>query len=94
MADHSVLLGRLADDFTAKVRAGQMPDIDEYARGHPEIGERIRALFPTLLFLEGIAAGKPVDAITAAPGGGPADLAPGQVFNHYRIERELGRGAW
>jgi serine/threonine protein kinase len=94
MADNSVLLGRLADDFTAKVRAGQMPDIDDYARQNPEIGERIRALFPTLMFLEGMAAGKlepSGDATTLAPAGS-ADLAPGQIFNQYRIERELGRG--
>jgi serine/threonine protein kinase/WD40 repeat protein len=96
MTDNSVQLGHLADDFTAKIRAGQMPDIEEYAQRHPEIAERIRALFPTLLFLEGMAAAKPMlgnaEAATQAPGGGSTHLAPGSIFNHYRIERELGRG--
>jgi len=77
MADNSVLLGHLADDFTAKVRAGQMPQIDDYAQRHPEISERIRALFPTLLFLEGMAAGKP-----AAGGSGVATLALGSAVDH------------
>ena len=95
MPENSVLLGQLAEEFTAKVRAGQMPQIEDYARQHPELSERIRALFPTLLFLEGMAAGKPANgsaAATVAPGGGPADFAAGQMFNQYRIERELGRG--
>jgi WD40 repeat protein len=94
--DQSMLLGQLAEDFTAKVRAGQMPQVEDYAREHPEISERIRALFPTLLFLEGMAAGKPApgsnSAATLAPGDGRAELAAGQTFNQYRIERELGRG--
>jgi WD40 repeat protein len=95
MAENSVLLGQLAEEFTARVRAGKLPQIEEYARQHPALGERIRALFPTLLFLEGMAAGKPADgsaAATVAPGGGPADFAAGQTFNQYRIERQLGRG--
>ncbi len=95
MAENSVLLGQLAEEFTARVRAGKMPQIEEYARQHPEIGERIRALFPTLLLLEGMAAGNPAAAsaaATVAPASGPADFTAGQTFNQYRIERELGRG--
>jgi serine/threonine protein kinase/WD40 repeat protein len=96
MPDNSLLLGQLVEEFTARMRAGQMPDLEEYARQHPELAERIRALFPTLLLLEGMAAGKPGaegrEATTGAPAVDGAVLAPGQTFNHYRIERELGRG--
>jgi eukaryotic-like serine/threonine-protein kinase len=91
MPEDSVLLGNLVEDFTARVRAGQLPDLEEYSRQHPQLAERIRALFPTLLLLEGMAGGKAADLATA-PGGDPGVLAPGQTFNHYRIERELGRG--
>ncbi|HMF11156.1 MAG TPA: hypothetical protein VKE94_02590, partial [Gemmataceae bacterium] len=55
MADESVLLGELAEQFSARVRQGQLPDIEEYARNHPILAPRIRELFPTLMLLEGMA---------------------------------------
>jgi hypothetical protein len=89
MADESVLLGELAEQFSARVRQGQLPDIEEYARDHPSLAARIRELFPTLMLLEGMAG-------AAAPSGetprSPSDLAAGQTFGAYRIEREIGRG--
>jgi eukaryotic-like serine/threonine-protein kinase len=51
MADDS-LLGQLAEEFTQKVREGAHPEIEEFARSHPELADRIRELFPTLIFLE------------------------------------------
>src|SRR5438477_7570210 len=86
MADESVLLGQLAEDFSARVRRGELPDVEEYAARHGELAERIRALFPTLLLLEGLANG----SADAAPA--PAVLSHGSSFGAYRIERELGRG--
>ena len=59
MAEASVVLGELAEEFSGRVRRGEMPDVEEYARRHPELAERIRALFPTLMLLEGMAAGVP-----------------------------------
>src|SRR5262245_24972378 len=96
MADESALLGQLAEEFTAAVRAGKLPDVEEYARRHPALAERVRALFPTLLLLEGMARGEPgsnggADA-TLPHAAGAADLRPGQEFGPYRIERVRGRG--
>jgi serine/threonine protein kinase/WD40 repeat protein len=85
MADDSVLLGELAEEFSRRVREGQMPDIEEYAKAHPTLAERIRELFPTLMFLEGMAGAK--TGAAERP-----EIAPGSVFGNYRIERELGRG--
>src|SRR5262245_29309854 len=87
MADESVLLGQLAEEFAARVRAGQLPALEEYAARHPALAERIRALFPTLLLLEGLAAGG-----TATAENGSTELRPGAVFGAYRIERPIGRG--
>jgi hypothetical protein len=42
MADESLLLGQLAEEFTRRVREGKPPEIEEYAQRHPEIAERIR----------------------------------------------------
>jgi len=52
LSDESLLLGRLAEELTRAVREGKSPDVEEYAGKHPEIGVRIRELFPTLLALE------------------------------------------
>jgi serine/threonine protein kinase/WD40 repeat protein len=87
MPDESVLLGQLAEAFSARVRQGQMPDIEDYARQHPELAERIRELFPTLMFLEGMAGAAGEEAPHPA-----GELAPGQAFGTYRIQREVGRG--
>jgi serine/threonine protein kinase/WD40 repeat protein len=87
MPDESVLLGQLAEAFSARVRQGQMPDIEDYARQHPELAERIRELFPTLMFLEGMA-GTASSEVSHPVG----ELAAGQAFGTYRIQREVGRG--
>jgi serine/threonine protein kinase/WD40 repeat protein len=87
MPDESVLLGELAEEFAARVRAGQMPAVEEYAERHPALADRIRALFPTLMLLEGLAAGGP-----AATTGAGAALGSGAAFGGYRIEAVLGRG--
>src|SRR4051794_10473990 len=84
MADDSAILAELAEEFTAQVRAGTMPRVEEFAGRAPHLAERIRHLFPTLMLLEGMAGG----AATPAP----AVLAPGALFGAYRIEREIGRG--
>ena len=84
MADASVLLGQLADEFTGRVRGGDRPDVEDYVRQHPALADRIRALFPTLLMLEGL----------AGPDGSdrrPPDR-PGRSFGPYRLVREVGRG--
>ena len=91
MRDDSLILGQLAEEFTARVRQRQMPDIEDYAGRHPELAERIRALFPTLLLLEGLAAGQatlgPEQSLPSL-----ADIGPGVDFGNYRIDGEIGRG--
>jgi serine/threonine protein kinase len=88
MPDDSLLLGQLAEEFTTRMRQGQLPSLDEYATRHPHLAERVRALFPTLLLLEGLSNVTPAGA---APPAAP-ELAAGTVLGAYRIEREIGRG--
>jgi hypothetical protein len=52
--DNSLLLGQLAEEFTRAIREETMPDIEEYALKYPEIGPRLRKLFPTLVALENV----------------------------------------
>ncbi len=87
MSDES-LLGQLAEEFTQRVRAGELPDLEEYAGRHPRLAGRIRELFPTLMLLEGMA-----DASSSAtPHAAAAQVSSGSIFGNYRIEREIGRG--
>ncbi len=83
MPDDS-LLGGLAEEFTHRVREGKLPDIEEYARRYPELADRIRELFPTLMILEGMAASTCGAATEAAR----PPLSPGSSFGNYRIVRE------
>ncbi len=53
--ERSVILGRLAEEYTRALRAGGKPDVEEYASRHPELRQRIRELFPTLAALESAA---------------------------------------
>jgi eukaryotic-like serine/threonine-protein kinase len=71
-------LERLADEFVGRLRRGERPDPQEYADRHPDLAERIRALFPTLVLMEQIAPDVPPDV--------PPRLG------EYRLVRELGRG--
>src|SRR5437879_2182870 len=87
MADESVLLGELAEEFSRQVREGQWTDIEDYARRYPDLAERIRELFPTLMLLEGLA-GRTGQAGAA----GQPEIGAGAAFGAYRIEREIGRG--
>ncbi len=42
-------LNTLAEEFLTRYRRGERPALSEYVRRHPELAERIRALFPTLV---------------------------------------------
>ena len=81
-----LLLALIADEFTREVREGKPRDIEEYARKYPELAERIRELFPTLMMLEGMA------AAGGASAEAPSILAPSSIFGRYRIVGEIGCG--
>ena len=92
MRHDSDLLGQLAEEFTARVRQGQMPNIEDYAGDHPELARGIRDLFPALLLLKGLACGTQAPAAGGCtPGPGPG-IGLGSTFGAYQIEREIGRG--
>src|SRR5207244_709176 len=72
----------LAEAFLERIRRGENPSIEEYARECPEHAERIRDLFPALLAVERAA------SLTAPDG----TQEPPARLGEYRIVREIGRG--
>jgi len=79
-------LAKLTEEFVSKIRRGDTPDPEEYAVRYPQLAERIRELFPTLIMLENAAGAK--DARLTHK----EILSAGTVFGAYHIQRELGRG--
>ncbi len=102
--EKSALLGRLAEEFTQAIRKGAKPDVEEYATRYPELGRRIRDLFPTLIVLEGAAVeGSPEGGTAPKPSAEeapPSRSAPATarfvsgtiLSSRYRIVGLLGKG--
>src|SRR5262245_66380880 len=79
------LMAQLADEFLERVNAGERPDVEEYARRHPEVAAFVRQMFPALLLLR---------VPPTEPGSPEAEAeAPGRgSLGDFRIVREVGRG--
>jgi serine/threonine protein kinase/tetratricopeptide (TPR) repeat protein len=81
------LVGQVADEFTARLKRGEQPDVEEYAQAHPEVGDLLRGILPTLEALH------PDDADSEQYDDSPSplELVKG-CLGDYRIIREIGRG--
>src|SRR5262245_7785684 len=79
------LMAQLADEFLERVNAGETPDVEEYARRHPEVAGFVRQMFPALLLLR---------VPPTEPGGAEVEAeAEGRgCLGDFRIVREVGRG--
>ena len=67
----------LAEEYLERLRLGECPSINEYARAHPEWAGRIRELFPAVAALEGLKA---------------EEAGPSQTLGDLRLLSEIGRG--
>ncbi len=47
----------LAEAFLERYRRGERPSLSEYTDKHPELAERIRAVFPALVAMEEVGRG-------------------------------------
>jgi serine/threonine protein kinase len=82
---------RLAEEFVARHRRGEHPDLTEYTERFPQYAAAIRDLFPALVLIEQVkpGAGEPTGAYTAATSPAGHRL---ERLGDYRILREVGRG--
>ena len=81
------LMGRIADDFLARLDAGEQPRIDEYTRKHPSLADAIREVLPALSTMRALS---PDAGDSFVPGS--EDATTTRRLGDYRIIREVGRG--
>src|SRR5262245_16349017 len=82
---------RLAEEFVARHRRGEHPDLAEYVERFPQHAEAIRDLFPALALIERV---KPADGDPMGTYAGMAGTAGGRAerLGDFRILGEVGRG--
>src|SRR5262245_12870456 len=81
---------QLAEEFAARLRAGERPALSEYTSRYPEYAEQIRALFPALVAMEQLKP-RPGDLSGEFDGLGGEEEPP-RYLGDYRLLREVGRG--
>lgn len=81
---------QVLEDFTTRIQAGELLDLDACVAEHPEYAERLGQLLPAMHVLLAFGASQSV----AVDGPAPRDLVPDAngVLGDFRILRELGRG--
>lgn len=84
----------LADEFTARLRAGQQPAIEDYAARYPEHAAMIRAVFPSIALVEKAHLQQDQQR-QASPGhvshAALSSAAPRRLGD-FELVREIGRG--
>jgi WD40 repeat protein/serine/threonine protein kinase len=75
------LVGRVADEFIERLDRGEQPDVEEFARRHPEAAGVLRQVLPALQLV------RPSSPPTGDP---PAPVSG--VLGDFRLIGEVGRG--
>jgi serine/threonine protein kinase len=81
------LVGQVADEFTERLKAGEQPDIEQYAQRYPQIADVLRQLLPALQVMGGSVSDQPLVNSAADSTSGPPEC-----LGDFRIVREIGRG--
>ena len=82
---------RLAEEFVARHRRGEHPDLSEYTERFPQYAEAIRDLFPALVLIERVKPGGGDPTGTYA-GAAAAEGRRPERLGDFRILGEVGRG--
>ena len=77
----------LADEYSARLRSGESPSIEEFVSRAPEHQAAIRSLFPTIAVMEQISLQEHLDRRSKRH-----PLASQDRLGDFRIVREIGRG--
>jgi serine/threonine-protein kinase len=82
-------LDLLVEEIAAKLQAGEPVDVEALVQRHPEHGERIRQLLPTLEALARLGPSLGPECSGLVPSS--SEVAP-ETLGDFRIFREVGRG--
>ena len=82
-------LERLAEEFIARLRAGERPALSEYAERYPELADQILELFPALVEMEQL---KPVTADHSEAFVSSVKPSDPERVGEFRILRRIGHG--
>ncbi len=80
------------EEFLGRFRAGEAPSTTEFELRYPDLAGRIRALFPTLLLLEGRPQSQETKCSLPSFTFTSLGESPTALLGPFRIVRELGRG--
>lgn len=78
------LLAALADDFAARLRRGEHPQIEEYTASHPDLAERIGKVFQAVALME---QSRTIDY------SGVTDRV-GAIIGRYKLLERIGEGGF
>jgi serine/threonine protein kinase/WD40 repeat protein/Flp pilus assembly protein TadD len=81
------LVAGVTDEFMERLRRGDRPEVDDYARRYPQIASVLRHVLPALQVIGSSASGRLALLAESA-----ADIHPEAPLGDYRIVREIGRG--
>src|SRR5262245_20911667 len=87
-----VTVDQLAEEFLARQRKGERPDVREYADKYPHLADEIRDVLGALAVMEDL---KPSMLDVTGTAAGAVTVAEGKRLERlgdYRILREVGRG--
>jgi serine/threonine protein kinase len=81
----------LADEFSARLREGSLPSIEDYAEQNPELADEIRATFPSIAMMERLSqkehTERQFERQTSRLTGHMTEM-----LGDFQIVREIGRG--
>jgi len=82
-------LEEIVEQFTAEIRSGQTPDVQQYTEQYPAHSEELTDLLSSVAMIEGL---KNYSPNSSVPDQHLIDIDVPEFLGEYRIVREIGRG--
>jgi serine/threonine protein kinase len=83
----------IAEEYSARIRAGEKPTVEEYAQRYPEHAELLRTILPSIALVERVSNNDSVQSSSSEPHSFlPTAHGQPSSLGDYEIVRELGRG--